>query len=81
MVLKGFKLVIGGHFAIIAQGAENMLVEGCPGGIRPETRWMDCCQNVTIRNSTFNSLTGFDALVMKASYGAGKFMPLKNVRY
>ena len=78
VVLKGFKLVIGGHFAIIAQGVENMLVEDVLVDTTRDALDVDCCQNVTIRNSTFNSLTD-DALVMKASYGAGKFMPLKNV--
>ncbi len=39
---------------------------------------VDCCENVTILHSTFNSLTD-DAIVLKASYGGGIFMPLKNV--
>lgn len=78
VVLKGFRLVIGGHFAIIAEGVENMLVEDVLVDTTRDGLDVDCCQNVTVRNSTFNSLTD-DALVMKASYGAGKFMPLKNV--
>ena len=39
---------------------------------------VDCCKDVTVRNSVFNSLTD-DGLVMKSSYGAGIFMPLENV--
>ena len=39
---------------------------------------IDCSQDVTVSNSHFNSLTD-DAIVMKASYGAGVFMPTQNV--
>ena len=62
----------------LRRGVENMLVEDVLVDTTRDALDVDCCQNVTIRNSTFNSLTD-DALVMKASYGAGKFMPLKNV--
>lgn len=78
VVLKDFKLLIGGHFAIIAEGVTNMLVEGLLVDTTRDAIDIDCCQDVTVRNSTFNSLTD-DALVLKASYGAGIFMPTKNV--
>lgn len=78
VMIYGEGLIDGGHFAIIAQGVENMLMEDVLVDTTRDALDVDCCQNVTIRNSTFNSLTD-DALVMKASYGAGKFMPLKNV--
>lgn len=78
VVLKDFSLVIGGHFAIIAEGVRNMLIDGVLVDTTRDACDIDCCENVTVRNSVFNSLTD-DALVMKASYGAGRFMPLKNV--
>lgn len=78
VVLKDFKLLIGGHFAIIAEGVTNMLVDGILVDTTRDAFDIDCCQNVTVRNSVFNSLTD-DALVLKASYGAGVFMPTKNV--
>lgn len=78
VVLKDFRLLIGGHFAIIAEGVTNMLVDGVLVDTTRDAIDIDCCQNVTVRNSTFNSLTD-DALVLKASYGAGLFMPVKNV--
>lgn len=78
VVLKDFKLLIGGHFAIIAEGVANMLVEGLLVDTTRDAIDIDCCQDVTVRNSIFNSLTD-DALVLKASYGAGIFMPIKNV--
>lgn len=78
VVLKDFNLVIGGHFAIIAEGVTNMLLEGLLVDTTRDALDVDCCQDVTVRDCTFNSLTD-DALVLKASYGAGIFMPTQNV--
>ena len=76
--LTDFSLVIGGHFAIIAEGVENMYVDGILIDTNRDAFDVDCCKDVTVRNSVFNSLTD-DGLVMKSSYGAGIFMPLENV--
>lgn len=78
VVLSGFSLVIGGHFAIIAEGVTNMRLEDLLVDTTRDAIDIDCCQDVTVVNSVFNSLTD-DALVLKASYGAGLFMPTKNV--
>lgn len=78
VVLSGFSLVIGGHFAIIAEGVVNMRLEDLLVDTTRDAIDIDCCQDVTVVNSVFNSLTD-DALVLKASYGAGLFMPTKNV--
>lgn len=76
--LCDFSIVAGGHFAIIATCVSNMYVNNILLDTNRDAFDVDCCQNVTIINSIFNSLTD-DAIVMKASYGGGKFMPLKNV--
>lgn len=78
VVLSGFSLVIGGHFAIIAEGVKNMRVENLFVDTTRDGLDIDCCEDVTVINSAFNSLTD-DALVLKASYGAGIFMPTRNV--
>lgn len=78
IILSDFSILIGGHFAIIAEGVDNMLAEHLLVDTTRDAFDIDCCENVTVRHSTFNSLTD-DALVMKASYGAGIFKPLKNV--
>ncbi|OYO90888.1 hypothetical protein CG709_13015, partial [Lachnotalea glycerini] len=70
--------MIGGHFAIIAEGVTNLLADHILVDTTRDAFDIDCCQNVTVRNSLFNSLTD-DALVMKASYGAGAFIPTKNI--
>lgn len=78
VVLKDFSILIGGHFAIIAEGVTNLLADHILVDTTRDAFDIDCCQDVTIVNSVFNSLTD-DALVLKASYGAGIFMPTKNV--
>lgn len=78
VILRDFSIDIGGHFAIIMTGVENLLVENLLVDTNRDALDIDCCQNVTIKNSTFNSLTD-DAIVLKASYGAGKFMRIYNV--
>ena len=79
VVLCGFSLLIGGHFAMIAEGVKNFYCEDLLVDTNRDAFDIDCCQDVTVKNSWFNSLTD-DALVLKSSFGAGKFMPLKNVR-
>ncbi len=78
IVLDGIKILNGGHFAIIAEGVSNMDVENVVVDTNRDAFNIDCTQNVTVRNSHFNSLTD-DAIVLKASYGAGVFMPTRNV--
>ncbi|MEJ6952246.1 glycoside hydrolase family 28 protein [Natronospora cellulosivora (SeqCode)] len=78
VALCDFSILAGGHFAIIANSVENLFANNILVDTNRDAFDVDCCQNVTILNSTFNSLTD-DAIVMKASYGGGFFNPLKNV--
>ncbi len=78
VVLDGIRILNGGHFAIIAEGTKNMMVNDLIVDTNRDAYNIDCTQDVTVRNSHFNSLTD-DAIVMKASYGAGVFMPTQNV--
>lgn len=77
VVLEGFDMLNCGHFAIINEGTRNMLVDGLTVDTNRDALNIDCGQDVTIVNSHFNSLTD-DAIVFKASYGAGIFMPVHN---
>ncbi len=78
VVLDGIQILNGGRFAIIAEGTKNMMVNDLIVDTNRDAYNIDCTQDVTVRNSHFNSLTD-DAIVMKASYGAGIFMPTQNV--
>ncbi len=78
IVLNGFSLTLGGHFAIIAEGCDNMYVDDILIDTNRDAFDIDCCRNVTVINTTCNSLTD-DAICLKASFGAGKFMPVENI--
>lgn len=78
VVLADFSIVIGGHFAIITEGVENLLVDRILADTNRDALDLDCCQNVTVTNSVFNSLTD-DGIVVKASYGAGRYSRSKNI--
>ncbi len=78
IVLEDFSFTIGGHFAIITEGCENLYVNHVLIDTTRDAFDIDCCQNVTVRRTTCNSLTD-DGLCLKASFGAGLFRPLQNV--
>ncbi len=78
IVLQDFSFTIGGHFAIIAEGCENLYVNHILIDTTRDGFDIDCCRDVTVRHTVCNSLTD-DGLCMKASFGAGIFKPLQNV--
>lgn len=78
VVLEDFSVTIGGHFAIIAEGCENLYVNRVLVDTTRDAFDIDCCRNVTVRHTVCNSLTD-DGLCLKASFGAGVFKPLENV--
>lgn len=78
IILRDFSFTIGGHFAVIAQGCENLYVQHILIDTTRDAFDIDCCRNVTVRNTVCNSLTD-DGLCLKASFGAGSFRPLENV--
>lgn len=78
VVLADFSILGGGHFAILATCIDQLLIQDLLVDTTRDALDVDCCQNVTVVRSTFNSLTD-DAIVLKASFGGGIFMPIKNV--
>lgn len=78
IVLQDFSFTIGGHFAIITEGCENLYVDHLLVDTTRDAFDIDCCRDVTVLHTTCNSLTD-DGLCLKASFGAGLFMPLENV--
>lgn len=77
VVLTGIRMLNCGHFAIISEGSKNLLVDDVVIDTNRDAFNIDCTQDVTIQDSWFNSLTD-DAIVFKASYGAGIFQPVQN---
>lgn len=78
IVFQDFSVTIGGHFAVITEGCTNLYVDHVLVDTTRDAFDIDCCQDVTVRRTTCNSLTD-DGLCLKASFGAGIFMPLQNV--
>ncbi len=78
VVLQDFSLTIGGHFAAITEGCTDLYVDHILIDTTRDAFDIDCCQDVTVRHTTCNSLTD-DGLCLKASFGAGIFMPTRNV--
>jgi polygalacturonase len=78
VVLRDFRIKNGGHFAIIGTETTNWTLDNLTIDTNRDALNVDSSQNVTIRNSTFNSLTD-DAIVLKGSFGGGRYFATKNV--
>ena len=78
IIFRDFSIKNGGHFAIIGTGVIGWTVDDIIVDTNRDAIDIDASQNVTVRNSVFNSLTD-DAIVLKASFGLGVFLPTQNV--
>jgi Right handed beta helix region/Putative Ig domain len=78
IVFRDFSIKNGGHFAILGTGVVGWTVDGIIVDTNRDAFDIDDSQNLTIRNSVFNSLTD-DAIVLKASFGLGAAVPIQNV--
>jgi polygalacturonase len=78
IVFREFSIRNGGHMAILGSGVIDWTVDGIVVDTNRDAIDIDTCQNVTIRNSVFNSLND-DAIVMKGSFGIGKYLPTRNI--
>ena len=78
IVFRDFHLKNGGHFAILGTAVNGWTIDGIIVDTDRDAIDIDACQNVTVRNSVFNSLTD-DAIVMKGSFGAGRFLTSRNI--
>jgi polygalacturonase len=78
VTFRDFSLKNGGHLGIIGMGIAGWTIEGIVVDTNRDGLNVDSSQNVTIRHSVFNAL-GDDALVLKGSFGLGRYFPLHNV--
>jgi hypothetical protein len=78
VVFRDFAIKNGGHFGILGTSVNNWTIDGIIVDTDRDAFDIDCSQNVTVRNSVFNS-TNDDALVLKATFALGTFTPTKNV--
>ncbi|MDR1936302.1 MAG: hypothetical protein LBS49_12110 [Candidatus Accumulibacter sp.] len=78
IVMRDFKISMGGHFGIIGTEVvgwtmDNLVIDGPRDALD-----IDSSQDVTVRNSVFNAPRD-DAFVIKGSFGGGRFFPVKNI--
>jgi polygalacturonase len=67
VVFRDFAIKNGGHFGILGTGVNNWTIDGIIIDTDRDALDIDNSQNVTVRNSVFNSIQD-DALVLKASF-------------
>ena len=78
VVLKEFSMYECGHFALLATGVDNLVIRDLAIDTQRDGLDIDCCHNVVISGCRINSPFD-DGLVLKASYGLGRFKDTEEV--
>ena len=78
ITLKDFSMLHCGHFALLATGVDNLIIQGLKVDTNRDGFDIDCCNNVRITDCIVNSPWD-DAIVLKASYALGYFKDTENV--
>ena len=76
--LRGFSVLNGGHFAVLASGVDNLTIDDLTIDTNRDGLDIDACRNVRISNSSINSPND-DAIVLKSSYALGVARATENV--
>jgi polygalacturonase len=78
VTLRDFSILQGGHFGILATGADNLTIDNLIIDTNRDGMDIDCCWNVRISNCTVNSPWD-DGICPKSSYALGYSRPTKNL--
>jgi polygalacturonase len=78
VVLRDFTIINGGHFALLATGVDNLVIDNVTVETLRDGFDIDACRHVRISNCTLNTPND-DALVLKSSYGLGFARATENV--
>lgn len=78
VILRDFKILKGGHFALLATGVDNLTVDNLTVDTDRDGLDIDCCRNVRVVNCTINSPWD-DAICPKSSYALGYARSTDNV--
>jgi len=70
VTLRDFSVLHGGHFAILATGADNLTIDNLRIDTNRDGMDIDCCRNVRVSNCSVNSPWD-DGICLKSSYGLG----------
>lgn len=78
VVLSGFEVARGGHIAVLATGARDLLVDRLTIDTNRDGVDLDCCEDATVRACRINAPND-DAIAIKASWALGRPAPSRNV--
>jgi polygalacturonase len=78
IIFRDFRIKYGGHFGILGTGVRNWTIDGILVDSNRDGIDIDASQDVTIRNSTFNTIND-DAVVLKGTFALGRYAPTRNV--
>lgn len=76
--LRGFQILQGGWFGILATGVDNLLIDSLTIDTNRDGMDIDCCRNVRIANCAVNSPWD-DAIVPKSSFALGYARATENL--
>jgi polygalacturonase len=78
VILRDFAVLIGGHFAVLLTGTDNVLIDGLTIDTNRDGIDIDCCRNVRVVNCVVNSPWD-DAICPKSSFALGYPRSTENV--
>jgi hypothetical protein len=78
IILRDFAVLKGGHFAVLATGVDNFILENLLIDTDRDGFDIDCCRNVRVSNCTVNSPWD-DGICPKSSYALGYRRSTDNV--
>ncbi len=78
VILRDFSILMGGHFAVLLTGVDNVTIDGLKIDTNRDGIDIDCCKNVRVSNCTVNSPWD-DAICPKSSFALGYARATENV--
>ncbi len=78
VILRDFSVLMGGHFAILLTGTDNVLIDGLTIDTNRDGIDIDCCRNVRVANCVVNSPWD-DGICPKSSFALGYARSTENV--
>ncbi len=76
--LRDFRILKGGHFALLATGVDNLVIDNLMVDTDRDGFDIDCCKNVRVSNCTVNSPWD-DGICPKSSFALGYARTTENV--
>lgn len=78
VIIQNISILMGGHFAILLTGVDNVLIDGIKIDTNRDGIDIDCCRNVRVSNCAVNSPWD-DAICPKSSFALGYARATENV--